>query len=410
MKKFMLSLSVGIMTCSQAFAAGFQLNLQGIRQLAMGGSGTAITWNSDIIFYNPAGMADLNLWQASVSALAIMPDVQYTNNYSLVSSEKQVFTPFNVYVGGPIGGKKLKGKLAVGLGIYTPFGSGLKWHDDWPGRYIIREIALQTIFAQPTVSYKINDRLSAGVGYVVAYGDVKLRQAVPIQDANGNDGSGELTGTAWGRGFNAGVRYKLTNRLILGLNYRSGVNMYTQNGDAKFNVASSLADSFAATKFKTSLPLPAVGTFGVGYHPTSKLTIQADVNYTFWSRYDSLRFDFARNTEQLQDIASPRMYQNTITYRLGLNYAFSDKFAVMLGGAWDESPVQDGFVTPDLPDADRTVYTGGISYRPIEKLTINAALEYVYTQPRKGNYTYEGFSGTYQTVAITPGIGISFDF
>lgn len=406
----MVALGVGILACSQAFAAGFQLNLQGIRQLAMGGSGTAITWNSDIIFYNPAGMADLNLWQASVSGLAIMPSVQYANSSAVVSSEQQVFTPFNVYVGGPIGGKKVKGKLALGVGIYTPFGSGLKWDDNWSGRYITQEIALQTIFAQPTISYKINDRLSAGVGYVVAYGDVTLRRAVPIQDAQGNDGTGELSGVAWGRGFNAGVRYKLTNRLILGLNYRSGVNMYTQTGDAQFKVATALADSFPNTKFKTSLPLPAVGTFGVGYHPITKLTIQADVNYTFWSTYDSLRFDFAQNTEQLEDIAAPRMYQNTLTYRFGLNYAFSDKFALMLGFAWDESPVQDDFVTPDLPDNDRTVYTGGFSYRPLERLTINAAVEYVYTQARKSNYAYEGFSGTYQTTAITPGIGISFDF
>jgi long-chain fatty acid transport protein len=355
-------------------------------------------------------MADLNVWQASVSALAIVPNVQYVNGTYSTYSQEQTFTPFNVYVGGPIGGKKAQGKIALGVGIYTPFGSGLKWDDNWQGRYITREIALQTIFAQPTLSYKINEKLSFGVGYVVAYGNVKLRQAVPIQDANGNDGSGELTGTAWGRGFNAGVRYKLTNRLILGLSYRSGVNMYTQTGNAKFKVASALADSFPNTKFKTTLPLPAVGSFGIGYHPTTKLTIQADVNYVFWNRYDSLRFDFAQNTEQLQDINSPRIYKNTITYRLGINYAFSKKFAVMLGGIWDESPVQDGYVTPDLPDADRLVGTGGIAYRPHGKLTITAAVEYVSTKPRKGNYAYENFSGTYQTKAITPGIGISYDF
>lgn len=408
MKKYAFILSVLLLSNHAVFAGGFQLNMQGIRQLAMGGSGTALTWNADIIFYNPAGMSDLNLWEASVSCLGIMPGVQYVkDNYSTYAVQ-QVFTPFNVYVGGPI--RKSKDKIHVGLGIYTPFGSGMKWDDNWQGRYVTQEIALQTIFAQPTVSYKFSERFSVGAGYVIAYGNVKLRKAVPIQDAEGNDGSASLTATAWGRGFNAGIHYKLTKTIQLGLSYRSGVNMYADQGDAQFKVASSLSDSFPNTKFRTSVPLPKVATFGIGYRPFQKLTIQADVNYVGWSTYDSLKFDFYQNTEQLQDIKSPRQYKNTLSYRLGINYAFSPKFAVMLGGAWDESPVQDGYVSPDLPDADRMIGTGGIAYRPIERLTLTAAVEYVSTKARKGYYNHENFSGTYQTVAITPGIGVAFDF
>lgn len=410
MRKGILTACLGLLYISNGYAGGFQLNLQGIRQLAMGGTGTALTWNADIIFYNPAGMAHLDVWQASVSALAIMPSVQYAkNNYSAYSQE-QIFTPFNVYVGGPIGGRKKQSKISVGVGIYTPFGSGLKWDDNWQGRYITQEIALQTIFAQPTMCYKFSEKFSFGVGYVIGYGNVKLRQAVPIQDANGNDGSGELTGTAWGRGFNAGIKYTVNRTIQIGLNYRSQVNMYTDQGDATFNVAPSLADSFPKTKFKTELPLPQVATIGIGFRPFARLTLQADVNFVGWSSYDSLQFDFAQNTEQLEDISAPRKYKNTFTYRFGLNYAFNPKFAVMLGAVWDPSPVQDNFVTPDLPDADRMVGTGGLAYRPFHGVTITAAVEYVTTKPRNGNYAYENFSGTYQTKAITPGLGVSVDF
>ncbi|MBL7719278.1 MAG: outer membrane protein transport protein [Flavipsychrobacter sp.] len=407
MKKYLLAL-MGLVPAITAGAGGFQLNLQGIRQLAMGGTGTALTWNSDIIFYNPAGMADLNVWEASVSALAIMPGVQYVKDNYSIHAQQQVFTPFNVYVGGPI--RKTKNKVAAGIGIYTPFGSGLKWDDNWQGRYVTQEIGLQTIFVQPTLSYKFSERFSVGAGYVIGYGNVRLRKAIPIQDANGQDGSARLQGEAWGNGFNAGIHYKLTKKIQLGLAYRHGVNMRADFGTARFQVASSLADSFPATKFRTRLRLPGVASFGVGYRPVQKLTLQADVNYVMWSSYDSLKFDFVQNTQQLQDISSPRMYQNRFTYRFGLNYAFSPKLAVMLGAAWDESPVQDGFVTPDLPDADRMIGTGGLAWRPVNKLTLTLAVEYVTTQPRKGDYSHEHFSGTYQTKAITPGIGIAYDF
>jgi long-chain fatty acid transport protein len=343
-----------------------------------------------------------------VSGLAIMPSVQYVKNNYSIHSQQQIFTPFNVYIGGPI--RRAQNKIAVGIGIYTPFGSGLKWDDNWMGRYVTQEIALQTIFAQPTVAYRFNKRLSFGAGYVVAYGNVKLRKALPIQDANGNDGSAMLSGTAWGRGFNAGLHYKITKKIQLGLTYRSGVNMYTDQGKAEFKVPTALADSFPTTKFKTTLSLPQVATFGVGYRPFKQLTLQADVNFVGWSSYDSLKFDILQNTEQLQDISSPRKYKNTFTYRFGLNYAFSEVFAIMLGGIWDNSPVQDGYVTPDLPDARRKAITGGIFYRPIDKLTISAAVEYLTTEPRNANFAHENFSGTYQTKAITPGLGITFDF
>lgn len=407
MKKYLLI--IAMLFCGNvSFAGGYQLNMQGIRQLAMGGSGTALAWSADVMFYNPAALSHLNVWQASVSALGIIPTVQYVQGNYAARSQQQIFTPFNVYVGGPL--RFTNNRLSFGVGIYTPFGSGLKWDDNWSGRYVTQEIALQTIFAQPTFSYKFSDNFSIGAGYVFAYGDVKLRRAIPITDANGNDGTALLKAKAFGHGFNAGIHSKLSRRLQVGLDYRWGINMNAKDGSAAFNVAPALADSFPNTSFTTKLPLPQVATLGIGYRISQALTLQADVNFTGWYTYDSLRFDFAENTEQLEDIRSPRNYKNSFSYRLGANYAFNQQFALMAGGAWDSSPVQDGFVTPDLPDADRLVLTCGFSFRPYEKITICGAVEYVTTKPRQASFDYENFSGTYQTKAITPGIGITYDF
>jgi long-chain fatty acid transport protein len=82
----------------------------------------------------------------------------------------------------------------------------------------------------------------------------------------------------------------------------------------------------------------------------------------------------------------------------------------MLGGAYDASPVRDGYVSPELPDANRWVITGGLTYKPISKLTIMAAVEYVTSEKRDAMFLPANFSGKYQTKAITPGIGVSYDF
>ena len=61
--------------------------------MAMAGSGTALTWNSDVVFYNPAGISDLNLWEVSVSGGGIYNDIRYTKDTISATNDVQVL-PF----------------------------------------------------------------------------------------------------------------------------------------------------------------------------------------------------------------------------------------------------------------------------------------------------------------------------
>lgn len=410
MKKILLStLLIGGVT-STVMAGGFQLNLQGIRQLAMGGGGAAHPWDASTIFYNPAGISSLTGIQAYASMIGVKPNIKYvqtpTGGYSY-ESEAQWFTPFNVYVGGPI---KKGSKIGVGLAVYTPFGSGTKWPDNWAGRYLSREIELQSFFFQPTVSYQINDMISVGAGFVYAYGNVELRQALPVQFLDGSDGHAALKGSGSGYGFNAGVYVKPVDALEIGVTYRSKVVMNVNSGTATFVVPSSLETAFPNSSFSSSLPLPSVLSLGLAYKVGSKLTIQADVNYVNWKAYDTLAFDYKENTPQLEDTKAPRLYQNKAAFRLGANYQISEKFAAMIGGAYDPSPVRDGFVSPELPDANRYTGSFGLSFNPIQKVGIMAAVEFVSSEKREGTYEPGGFSGKYQSKAFNIGLGLTYTF
>lgn len=416
MKKQVLFTASLLLASAVSFGAGFQLNLQGLRQLAMGGTGTAMPWDASTIFYNPAGLSRIKGVQVSASALLIMPNVQYaqspTGSYT-ARSQSQTFTPFNVYLGASLG----KG-WGVGVGVYTPFGSGLKWDDNWTGRYLIQSIELQSIFIQPTLSYRINEVVSVGAGFVYAMGNLDLNQALPVQNANGQDGKLNLNGNANGIGFNAGVHIKASDKVQFGITYRSQVNMKLKSGDATFTVPASLQAAsataatgfFPANKFSTELPLPQVLSAGIAVRPIKKLTLQFDVNYVGWSAYDSLKIDFEQTNNTVQNNHAPRMYENKLIFRLGGNYNINRHFSVMAGGAIDPTPVADGFVSPELPDANHTVLTCGVAVRPIPGLSILAALEYVTTAKREGAYNVYNFNGTYQTKAITPGIGINYTF
>jgi long-chain fatty acid transport protein len=409
MRKHVLLTASLLFPAAMAFSAGYQLNLQGLRQLAMGGGGTAMPRDASTIFYNPGGLARLEGMQAYGSVAFVMPRVQYLNQSSGVSArtENQTFTPFSVYVGGTI--KGVDG-LGFGVGVYTPFGSGTKWDDNWSGRYVTQSIYLQSIFIQPTISYRINDAISIGAGYIYAIGRADVGIALPVQDVNGKDGKAELTGKAKGMGYNVGLSLKASDRVHFGLSYRSRVDMHIEEGEANFTAPSAVKGLFPNTSFDATLPLPDVLSVGLAWKPLEKLTVQVDFNLTGWSAYDSLAFNYGLPVNGSTRTSSARLYQNRLASRLGAHYQASKSLEIMLGGAYDPSPVRDGYVSPDLPDANRIVLTTGFTYKIVPKLSLLAALEYVVSEKRDASYDGAAFAGQYQTKAITPAIGISYDF
>lgn len=410
MKKHFLLIG-SLLLSSMVYGAGFQLNLQGMRQLAMGGSGTAIAWDASTIFYNPGGLSDIDNWQVYGSVNALVPRTRYVEaptGTNVVDAIEHTYTPFNLYVAAPIG---YKTRWTAGVGVYTPFGTGVDWGKEWVGKYVIQNISLQAIFIQPTVSYEVNDYISVGAGFIYAFGNFELNRSVPTLNSMDEPGQAELAGKANGVGFNLGLHIKPTDNLQVGLTYRSQVNMNVNHGYAKFsNIPSSISTQFPNTAFTSMLPLPQVASLGIGWMASDRVTLQADANFVGWGTYDTLTFNYENNTSSLQDTKAPRMYKNTLALRAGVHYKFSDNVAGMLGTAYDPSPVRDGFLNPDLPDAQRYLATGGLSVKFWEHLTVIGVVEYVFAENRTGTSDDAGFTGTYQNKVINPGIAISYDF
>jgi len=407
MKKNLLA-GAFLLSAMTSFGGGYDLNLQGLRQLAMGGTGTAIAWDASTIFYNPAGMSDLKSIQVYADVVAVMPTTAFGNSMGSAVSKPQTFTPFSFYVGGPI---QQGSKFAVGLGIYTPAGLGIAWPDNWQGSNIVQSVQFSAFFFQPTISYQVNDFLSVGGGFVYGIGTFDFKSTLPVESYVGNNdtlGSGHLHGTATGAGFNLGVHLKINDNLQIGLNYRSQVNMGISSGSATFSVPSALTSEFPATHFDSDVPIPQVASIGVGWK-TGKLTLQFDLNYTGWNSFDSLRINFAENTAALQNEHAPRHYRNTLTPRAGANYKISKIVSLMAGAYFDPTPVVNGFVSPDLPDANRIGGSCGISVKPWPRLTVLAALEGVSSLKRNATYDYAQFDGTYKTEVISLGLGFYYN-
>ena len=388
-------------------AQGFQVSLQGQKQQAMAGAGTGLAQDGASLFYNPGAVSFLKQNSISLGATPVISRGQYADGPSSVVSETKspVSYPFTGYV--VLGNKN--SKLKYGFAAYTPFGSTIDWQNDWTGRFVINHLELFAVYLQPTVSYKISDKLGIGGGFIYSTGKVNLQRDIPVSDNEGGYGKAELDGRTSGYGFNAGIYYKPSSILSLGLTYHSKVDMDVKKGKATFTVPASLSGSFPSGNFSTSISLPKIITFGIGVIATKKLSIAFDASLVGWNTFDTLRFDYENNTPELSDTKSARNYQNAYAYRLGTQYTVNKKLDARIGIKYLVSPIKDGYVSPDVPDATHFNYSVGFGYKLTNRLTADAS--FTFQRMKRNDTNVESqLSGTYKTNIYMPGFSLNYNF
>jgi long-chain fatty acid transport protein len=414
MKKVLL-LAVFFLATAVTYAGGYRVSLQGNKSLAMGHTGVAVINSSELVFFNPAGLVYLeNKLSVSVGAHGVFADVAYQNNVTGESAvtDSGVGTPFYAYIS-----YQATDWLALGLGVYTPYGSGVTYEDDWAGSHLINNIDLSAVFIQPTISIKVADVFSFGGGPIYAIGSVNfnrnLTRTLADVDGNRSEVTVDATGvTNWG--WTAGWMLRPTKALTIGMNYRSKIILQAEGGEADFeNVPNSPLAPFSDTTFNAELPLPAEWTTGISYAFCDKWLVAFDYNRQFWSEYESLSIDFG--DENIPDSFNARNYENSSTYRFGMQYKASKSFTLRAGYYFDESPVQDGYFAPETPRNDSNGYTAGLTFNVGDRFEIDASFLYLHFEEVDASYDFYfengnavPFEGTYKSSVFSPGLGITY--
>jgi len=396
-----------------SYAGGFRVSLQGVKQLAMAHT-SAHTEDASIAFFNPAGISFIpNKLSVAVGGFGAISEVEYQSLETLQSykTENPVGTPLYAAIA-----YKVTNNVSVGLSVTTPFGSTVKWADDWTGREVVQKMELKSFYFQPMVSYKFNDWASIGVSYIYAKGMVDWDKAVTNLGGTLNINDEKATGS----GFGVGFYLKPNSNLDLSLAYRSAVIMKADNGIATFTgvpaaVLSSPQLNVGADgqdAFKAKLPLVDEYTLGITYKITPKWLVSADFNYHGWERYSKLTLDFDNalvgNQADKTILVSPKNFKNTKTFRVGTQYMLTDKFAGRLGYYYDESPYTDKYFIPETPSFDASVLTAGFGYK-FGKLGVDLAAALSFPEARKVNNSYLNFYGQAKAKAMYLGLGFTYN-
>jgi long-chain fatty acid transport protein len=406
MKKILLAVYL-IGSAFLVKAGGFQINTQGQKALGMGGAFTAYNKDASAAYFNPGALAMLDSGRyISIGSTFLMPKTTFlsTNTGKVTDMENQNFFPSYLYVAIPV-----SDRITAGLSVNSPFGLGTKWQDNWEGNAISQEARLKTIYVQPTLAYRFTKSFSVGAGLVYGYGDFMARRQI-----GEIDGNVKLTGQASGFGYNAGIYGKVKDEISFGITYRSNVKFNLDEGKATFtNIPNALAAQFPNQNFTSTLNLPSTLSVGFTNKVTNKVILAFEFNLTGWSSYDSLNFDF--ENAATPDSKAGRRYEDAMAFRVGTEYMHSDKLTLRVGAFFDETPIRDEFIPPDLPDGSRLGLTTGLSYKLTDRFEIDAAYLFEKVSERRAiaditKTKVAAISGTYRTLVTGAGLGLKFKF
>ncbi|RSK45697.1 hypothetical protein EI293_00560 [Hymenobacter perfusus] len=402
-------LPVGFLFLSYAASAGgFQNGPQNARLLGLGGAATAYSRDPSGIFYNPGILGHLDsLTHLSFGGMG----TARTTSFLGTDSRRQTKQDFAVMPGGYFyATHPINDRVKVGLSINTPFGYDTKWPSFWEGSSVVRSASMQTLFVQPTAAFKVNDNFSLGAGVIYAHGSLKRERSLGQYDDL--EATARYEGSGSGLGYNLGMYGRTGEDLSFGISFRGPVTLKVDNGTAEYqNVPALDADRYPANSgFNTEVKLPSSLAVGLADQMTDKLLVTFDFALTGWSSYDSLNFEAQTGPR----VRNGRRYEDAMAFRVGGEYEVSKDLLLRAGVSYDESPVRDEYISPELPDGNRLGGALGVSLRLSKvMLDLGYSLDVAGNRTARVNrtqYQSPNIAGTYRTMVHTLAAGVSYSF
>lgn len=372
---------------STAWAGGFAIREQSTIGQGMSFAGVAAGGGGlSSLFWNPAISAEYNEFGfiSENNAALIAPYAK--SNLGSGNIGELAVVPAGYFSYG------LTDQITIATSMNAPVGLTTNANDGWVGNRRGDLSAVKTYNFNPTMSYKLNDMLSVGVGAQVEFMQVELTSrsgptGTQILKAKGDD---------FGLGFTAGLLFKPTDTTDIGIGFRSSVS-HVLKGEGYFSPLNYSGDISA--KFKS----PETVTVGIKQDVTDQLTLLGGVEWANWSRFQELRIKWPTG-----DLAESYAWKDSWYFSAGAEYAYNDALTLRSGVAYEKSPVPDATRSVRAPDNDRYWLSVGASFKFSESMTANLAYSHVFM--KDGDVNLPGLSTTFKQHLDIVSVGLTRDW
>jgi len=412
-----ISLLITASLSSASYASGFSIIEQSVTGLGSAFAGSAAAAeDASTIYFNPAGLTELNSPEVDIALHYIAPQTDFSDSGSS--------SPFGTELTGGTSGDAAKNAVVpnfyysqpindstvLGLGITAPFGLVTEYDDTWKGRYHAVKSDMKTININPTLAFKVNNKLSIGAGINLQKIEIELTQMADLAAASAkaqgaplstvaavsqtSDGKVKIEADDWSWGYNLGLTYQATEATRFGLAYRSKIS-HTAKGQGTITHQAT-GTQVANGSIQGKISVPESLSLAIHHDINQKWTVLADASWTRWSRFKELT---VTSTGSFPNSSQPENWSNTMRYGLGLTYKYNEKWDFRTGIAYDESPVSNEYRTPRVPGEDRQWLSFGTSYHYSDNIILDAAYTHIFLDDPSINDTdSNGYSleGSYE--------------
>ena len=349
----------------KAPANGFRLPDQDAFATARGEAFVATADNPSAIYYNPAGITQLEGNNLRGGLYGIYLDSSFSppsgkqnsghtfrnsDNFAAVPQIFYTYTPTNIPV-------------SFGLGVYAPYGGKSSWPQDTGFRSVALDGSLTYLTINPVVAVKLPLNFSIGGGVMANYAKMSFEQGLSRFYQSPNTNFFRFTGNGWSVGYNLGVLWQPYEKVSIGATFRSSANV-ALNGRTEFEWYAAGLEPTASRPANSDFTFPFTVVAGISYRPTPKWNVEFDADYTDWS---SVRTNTIHQANPPAGLISDNPvgwdWQPSWIYEVGVTRYFDNGWHASAGFVYNENSVPNGHYTPLVADMDRYFLSAGTGYQ-----------------------------------------------
>lgn len=336
-----------------ARALGVRIPNQDAEAIARGNAFVATADNPSALYYNPAGITQLDGQNIQLGLLNYMGiNVQYQSPTGSKSvTEFEIISVPQIYYAY----KAKDLPIALGLGVYAPFGLSLEWPETSGFRTLAIQGQLQYVTFNPVFAWQILTNLSVAIGPTANYSKLQLRQGIALPFPYSDEFN--FDGDDWGFGFNAGILWQPHPKWSLGANYRSATTMNYSGTASTWSILPVVPS--ASTSSSTEFQFPQIISAGVSFRPTPEWNLEFNADYTDWNTLNTVVF---RDTP-LGDIPLVLNWHGSWFYELGASHYFPSGYFLSAGYFFSGNSTSEENFNPTVPDTNLSVFSFGGGFK-----------------------------------------------
>ena len=362
-----------VFAANTALGAGFGLYEFSARGNAMGGAVLAGEAEPASIALNPALITDLKGSQVQLGATLVTARARVTYDGQTTDPEHAFWVLPNFYYT-----QQINEDWYAGIGLFTRFGLSNEYDDrTWAGAKNIYEVGVTSLSVQPTVAYKVTDRLSASAGLEIMYFDFMEGKRQPLGATTHTDI--KIEGDSVGLSPIVALAYKANDKVNFGTSFRFRTKQSLEGTAKYYDTPTAMAAAFQNGDVTGDVTLPAQLAMGVSYKPTDDLLVEFNWMNIFWRSFDSIDISFDHKPGTGVPGISSDKKEWKDTYRIGLGAEYTLTSALKVRGSYifDKSPTNNDYMDVLVPVNDRHLFGTGLGWKVNDRYTVDLSYTYL---------------------------------